>query len=388
MNASIPIPYNSTTKSGIIQSGIVFRQYGIQYKITHMHVIGSYQITIYQCQKCQTFFVARKDLFRHTCHLMTQGMNNFVFNAAKTTKCLLEMIAVNNYSFESIGSPTFRNFIESFGRDYEIPSPDKIAREMHTYAETIQRQVIEHLKHHVVTLLIDGGTRSGRHYDGILLWTIGGIHFYSLEDVPNFKTLTLSDRLAKVIQFLRANEIIVIAACSDNASNNIALFNEYNINSLFNQLTDFDLLRIPCCAHVINLAVSDTIYLTFKIIYKMVKGLLKRAPKNKKIPKFTKVRWYSFFTCVLFIYEHPDIFPKNDPDYDFIEKEIGWDLFSSVSRKVIELIALVESDSVELSSVFPMISSFIGDMEDINNIVGHLGTHEFFFNSFFYPLQN
>ena len=349
---------------------MLFKFLGISYFIKERAIIASYTIKIYECATCLTLFSSTKDLLDHKCQKCKKNGHLFVFNPEKTTKCLLELIAVNNYSFASIGSPAFQRFIDTFGRLYCIPSPDKIARLMIQYAQYIQNDVLNKLKGSVITLLIDGGTRSGRHFEGVLLWNNKGIHFYSLEGVPDFKTLTLAQRLAAILTILRERGIIVIAVCSDNASNNTALFNPSNINSLYNIFPDFNLIRVPCCCHVINLGVSDTIYVNimFKSVYKAVKALIKFPPKNTKPrtpPKFTKVRWYSFFECVIFICDNKSLYSANDINILLVESVCGWDTLEAVSIKVIELIKLIEGDAVALFTVFPLISNFIREIEEI-----------------------
>ena len=112
--------------------------------------LGSYNIDIFQCAKCQHIFVTRKDLINHKCSIQSGNHNKFTFNEAKTTKCLLELIAINKYSFLSIESPAFQRFLDSFGRAYTIPSADKISRLMLEYAGTIQKKNLDKLKNTIV----------------------------------------------------------------------------------------------------------------------------------------------------------------------------------------------------------------------------------------------
>ena len=116
-----------------------FKYKDLNYTIVESLNIGNYTINIYQCSSCLKLFSTKKDILNHKCHPY-QGKEEFVFNEAKTTKYLLELIAINNYSFSSIDTPAFRKFVNSFGRNYNIPSADTISRLMINYAKVIHEK--------------------------------------------------------------------------------------------------------------------------------------------------------------------------------------------------------------------------------------------------------
>ena len=51
-----------------------------------------------------------------------------------------------------------------------------------------------------------------------------------MEELPDFKTTTFEHQITTIVNKLRDNNIIVVAICSDNASNNQALFAPDNDN--------------------------------------------------------------------------------------------------------------------------------------------------------------
>ena len=88
-----------------------------------------------------------------------------------------------------------------------------------------------------------------------------------MEELPDFKTTTFEHQITTIVNKLRDNNIIVVAICSDNASNNQALFAPDNDNNILK----LGLIRIPCVAHLINLAGGDVKKdQGFELFYKML----------------------------------------------------------------------------------------------------------------------
>lgn len=145
------------------------------------------------------------------------------------------------------------------------------------------------MAYRVRSLLIDGATKAERHFEGVLIWTIERIYFYSLEEMESFTTHNLQERLLTLIRKLTENNINVAVICSDNASNNRALFNRANNDNLIDKL-DIGLIRIPCCAHVINLSIQYVLNSSHKWLYSLVEKLLKKPPKGTRPQKFTTQR--------------------------------------------------------------------------------------------------
>lgn len=357
----------ATTNSSSTYSCIMFSYYGKPYFIARTLQFGSFPpIIIYACGICHQYIISKKDLIRHEC--LPRFARTCFYNSAKTMQCLLKLIAYNNYAYASITSPVFKEFVESFNRGFKIPSEDKLKKLMHEYAENIQTHILQKLQNRVVTLLIDGATKANRRFEGIILWTVERLYFYSLEELPDFKTQTIAGRLRNIIQFLRNNFINVVAICSDNASNNKALFSPSNPNNIL----DLDIFRIPCVAHVINLAISDLIENPiWSAFYKQIETVLKSFTKA---PKLSSVRWCSLFYALEYLYKKVQINAIPAAIEEIVTRinmTYNLDSLNEISKIISNLMKKVEGDSVALSSVFPLFSQTISKLNGIEHPLAH-----------------
>ena len=369
MTLSVPLP-NSTyaTCKERQQHELILFNYGkFQYYIPKTFRFGNLpKINLYQCAKCGQYMTSKKDLLRHNCLPTNRQFEPYMYNEKNTLHRLLDLIAFNNYSYHSVENAVFQQFIDSFCRGFQIPKQDALENDMHQYAMEIQEATLTKLSHQIVSLLIDGGSKVGRKFEGVLLWSLKRVYFYSLEQCQDFKTSTLSQDIEAIINKLRSYNIIVLAICSDNASNNKALFNatnEYNI-------LDQGLVHIPCCSHMINLAVHDTLHNPNTLpLLDAIRSILGLKIPHFSPPKLTEVRWCSFFECILYIIGHLSVLPHLlDETIRTIDLDYDWQKLDATAKVMLEFIKETESDSIALSSIFPKISNTISKLKNIGGV--------------------
>ena len=136
-----------------------------------------FTVNVYECSRCHQRMISKKDLIGHRCVATNPTQNPFVYHPAKTTDCLLDLIAFHNYSYHSIQSPVWQALVDSFNRGYQIPKKDKLESLMHDRAMRIQEDILKNLEGKNVTLLIDGATKEGRKFEGFI-WSYRGLFYY------------------------------------------------------------------------------------------------------------------------------------------------------------------------------------------------------------------
>jgi hypothetical protein len=158
--------------------------------------------------------------------------------------------------------------------------------------------------------MLDGASKIDYQFLVLILFSEHQILFLELLDLPDQKSRTIASNVAPIIQKLQANNLIVIAICSDNARNEKAILNQAHDYSL-QQLIGLPILRLPCTAHTANLALRDiltgpsssptVLELLQYVIHTLPVGL--NMPFHK-MPQITEIRWLSRGKTVIFLLQH------------------------------------------------------------------------------------
>ena len=309
-------------------------------------------ITFYQCQRCHRLFVAHSGMQQHCCY--SDDIKDFQFNPRKVLNDLIILAVVHDISIHALCSQETQNLIDDFGRDFHIPSEKTMRRRIIDKSLEIINTNIESLKGKTVSLLTDEAKRTGRYFEGVILYTKQRLYFYPFAVMKDNKAKEIATDIASVINYLNSKDISVISVCSDNGSTNIAAFNpknpyavEYHIGS--------GIIRVPCFCHLTETACKDVFYGEYKRITTAVIHILKYTPPTLKSTKqLSNTRWDSMYECVAFICMHSDFYstyPATAQTFSYIDTEFSWSFLKQITYILWIHIASLERDHSSICDV-------------------------------------
>jgi hypothetical protein len=281
---------------------------------------------------------------------------------------LFQWIAVKAIPLTSIYCDTFSCFVKSLTQ-LELPLNKRNLRQgVIDYANSLVNKD-RHSIPQYYSILTDGATKAHKIWTGVITFHNGNISFQDIIHVQNQQSITIATELSKIINRLRAQNIIVVSIVNDNAMNERAILEESH-SYCIQQQTNLPIVRVPCSAHTINLAICDFLHETH--LMKKVLEIYSKIGNHFNCPTFIKCRWFSIYDIVLFIEEHitqiSDLF-KRQRYHDSMDclQTINWNLLIETLKPVITFLHLVERDSAKLSDIFPWFFSCQHQLESMYN---------------------
>ena len=306
----------------------------------------------YYCPLCHHLYSSRTSVEFHQCRSYQHDQQ---FDPQQTMHDLLILIAVNDLSFRTIDSPTFRKFVKDLQPDFDIPSEKTLRRKLIDFAEYINNQTLASLKGKYVSILFDGAKRVGINYEGIILYTKSQLYFYPFSILDRNTAQDIAITVAGVINDLKKYGIHVICACCDSASVNVAAFNKNNPYAIQYQIGE-GIFRLPCCAHTAELASGDVFDHNMKGLKDTIIFILKTVPKGQKSSMgFSSTRWSSIYYCIIYICHHQDFYskyPTTAKQFDAINREFDWNTLYQISNIMITLTTELEKDRASICEVY------------------------------------
>ena len=318
----------------------------------------------YYCTLCHHIYVSKKAVDSHDCR---PCMNQSTFNPNQTKVDLLIAIAVCDLSFKTVCSKPFRKFVDDFGCNFHISSERQMIRDMKSLAMEINEKNLQSLYGQTVSILFDGAKRVGNNYEGVILYTRPRLYFYPFSILDKEKATDIAKVIITTINDLNNRGVRVIAACSDNASNNIAAFANHSYSVRYH-IGD-GIIRVPCFAHTSNLATKDVFDGKFKSITHAIVLITKvHPPGQKQTCSFSATRWKSLYECIQYICNYNDFYATNEETqqlYNLIEQTHSWHILRICAQIMWEFTAELEKDHSSICDVFLFVNDTLEKLKSI-----------------------
>ena len=150
---------------------ILQNKFGIPFDAMHITDPESGEtILIYQCKQCHTIFTSNNTMKKHVCKNIQTYNSVSSFNPTKTMELYLEAIACEDISLRAAASDCMKRFVDSFKRNFTIPSRNTIRKKIIEFADQIQKKQFDSIKGEYASILIDGAKRYFRNSEGVVIY--------------------------------------------------------------------------------------------------------------------------------------------------------------------------------------------------------------------------
>ena len=287
----------------------------------------------------------------------------------------IEWVAVCNISCRAAAHENIRKILSVLGVNRNLER-HSIAEAIKNRAKQIQLEMLQKLRGKYVSILIDGAKKYWKQFEGVLLYTVDDIYFFSFVEIPFSISEILADIVKHVVESVEYVGGTVIAVCSDNASNNEKALNDKWKGSAQSK-THNHFIRIPCCAHIAELALSDIFGLKgqYHWLTKDINDIVGEAQKAGYVMKKISIRWSSMYDAlskIVYYQANLSHIPSITKYYDDIRSHFP-NLYELLDILQItwNMVSQIEGDNESLADVFPIVFNAVIDLNKTNTRLGN-----------------